>query len=245
MPMELDDKTSHPLNGQAFQPQTTHGEAVQALLPGQLAIDEGLVDETVADLNAAFDRGGLATIRALAIIVLDKMFRDEADRFLSDSEHHLSYIAVAQHPALAVSKSALWYAVAIESNLRVLGPESEKLSVSHHRRLVHVSAIAERRELAAQVLEQGLSVVKLEQLIAAREPRRPPDAPRLGRPPQPEPVKRFRQVDRAIALLKPDAAVTLAPDVAADLLAQGEVTQRALTAWLDALRGQVKVVRGD
>ncbi len=242
--MVLDDKTPHQPNNQGLQAQTTHDAATLALLPGQLAIDEGLVDETVADINAAFDRGGLTTLRALATIVLDKMFRDEAGRFLSDSEHHLSYIALAQHPALAVSKSALWYAVAIEGNIRALGPESEQLSVSHHRRLVHVRAIVARRALAAQVLEQGLSVVALERLIAAGEPSRPPDAPRLGRPPQPEPLKRFRQVDRAIAALKPDAVGALTPDVAAELLAQGEATQRTLTAWLDALRGQVQVVHG-
>ena len=37
----------------------------------------------------------------------------------------------------------------------------------------------------------------------------------------------------------------LAPDVAADLLAQGEATQRTLTAWPDALRVQIQVVRGE
>ena len=92
---------------------------------------------------------------------------------------------------------------------------------------------------------QHLSVVELEQLIAAREPSRPPDAPRLRRPPQLEPLKRFRQFDRAIASLKPAAVVPPTPDVAADLLAQGEAKQRTSTAWLDALCSQVQLADGE
>ena len=210
-----------------------------AALPGQTSVDAGLIDETVADINAAMDRGGLATMRVVAAILLDKMFRDEAGRFFDHADSHVSYQALAQHPNLNASKSALWYAVAIEDNFRVLGAAAAGLGLSHHKRLAHVSALETRRALAELVVRDALSVVALEQLIAQTQPVRPADAPRLGRPPQPAPVKRFHQVDRAIASLQSESLGAIGVDTAAELLARAEASQLALTTWIEALRQRV------
>ncbi len=62
-------------------------------LPGQSAVDLGLVAETLAEVNAAYERGALTTGRSLAAIVLDKMFRDDVRRFLAEAEDHESYVS--------------------------------------------------------------------------------------------------------------------------------------------------------
>lgn len=66
---------------------------------------------------------------------------------------HASYLALAAHPELKVSKSALWYAVAGEDNVRLLGDAGGCLGVSHHKRLVHVADPATRTALAGQAID--------------------------------------------------------------------------------------------
>nr|MBC8423214.1 hypothetical protein [bacterium] len=150
-------------------------------LPGQTDADPGLIEEALADINAAHDRGGLATMRAIATILLDKMFRDDARAFLETAHAHASFLALAGHPGLAVSKSALWYSVVIEDNFRLFGDLGDELTVSHHKRLSHVPDEDARVALARQVVERRWTVADLEAAIAAARPPRPADAP-AGRP---------------------------------------------------------------
>jgi hypothetical protein len=208
-------------------------------LPGQAQEDAGLIDETVAALNTIVERGGLATMRELARVVLDKMFRDDSDQFLHAEQSHASYRALLRHPDLRVSKSGLWYAVAVHRALQRLGSAGAQLSTSHLKRLVHVADDGARATLAAEAAGQGWSVEELEVAIAAREAPRPADAPRLGRPPLPLPVKRLAKVERAVVALAQEAgAAELDAEAARELLGRAEAAQRALAAWVEGLRAR-------
>ena len=134
--------------------------AMARALPGQTDADPGLIEEALADINAAHDRGGLATMRAIATILLDKMFRDDARAFLETAHAHASFLALAGHPGLAVSKSALWYSVVIEDNFRLFGDLGDELTVSHHKRLSHVPEEDARVALARQVVERRWTVAE-------------------------------------------------------------------------------------
>lgn len=219
-------------------PTTTH----LAPLPGQTSADPGLIDETVAELNAAVDRGGLATMRELARIVLDKMFRDDAASFLAADGTHASYLALVQHPDLRISKTGLWYAVAVDSFLRTHGEAAAGLTLTHLKRLVHVPDPARQQELVARALADSWTVATLESAIAQGEPDRPADAPRLGRPPLPPQVKRFAKVERAVRTLS-DAAPDesdLDDETAQELLSRAEAAQQALNGWIDVLRARLE-----
>ena len=219
----------------------TTTDAVLFQLPGQAREDKGLIDETVAELNAIVDRGGLATMRQLARIVLDRMFRDDADAFLRDEDSHASYRALLRHPDLRVSRTGLWYAVAIDKASQALGADGERLTAAHLKRLVHIANAEDRAALAAQAVRGGWNVETLEAAIAKRTPPRPVDAPRLGRPPQPLPVKRLAKVERALAALGAETAgaAELDAEAAQALLARAEAAQQALASWVAALRSRV------
>ena len=212
-----------------------------AKLPGQANEDAGLIDETVTELNAAVDRGGLTTMRELARIVLDKMFRDDAGAFLLSEGSHASYLALARHPDLRVSKTGIWYAIAIDALLRELGDVDDRLTLTHLKRLVHVPDPTRRRDLAAQVDTEGWSGMALEAEIARSQPARSANAPRIGRPPLPPQVKRFTKVERAVQTLREAAPddVDLDKTVARELLDRGEAAQQALAQWIQTLRSRV------
>ena len=166
------------------------------------------------------------------------MFRDDEANFLRSAEDHASYQALGAHPEPAVSKSALWYAVVIEDNFRLLGEAGARLGVSHHKRLVHVADPATRTAQAGQAIDAQWTVVDLEQAIAATQPVRPPDAPRIGRPPLAAPVKDFRRVQTAIAKLGDVGEVE--QDDAAALLARAEAAQVALGLWIGVLLARLE-----
>ena len=210
-------------------------------LPGQAQEDIGLIAETVEELNSIVDWGGLTTMRELARVVLDKMFRDDADTFLDAEGGHASYRALLRHPDLRVSKSGLWYAVAIDKALHQLGAVGEQLTSAQLKRLVHIADAGERLALASQAVSAGWTVEMLEGVIASREPTRPAEAPRLGRPPQPIPVKRLAKVERAVSDLQTEApsATELDGETARKLLERAEAAQQALATWVEALRSRV------
>ncbi|MBI5609728.1 MAG: hypothetical protein HY902_12720 [Deltaproteobacteria bacterium] len=209
-------------------------------LPGQSAEDPGLVAETLAEVNAAFESGALHTSRAIASVVLARMFHSDPRRFLAEGEEHASFQALLGSPDLQVGKAALWYALAIERNFALFPAASEHLTVSRHRRLVHVKDEAQRTQLAERAVAEGLTVVQLESAIAALQPPRPADWKPTGRPKLPEPVKGLTRVHAAIAKL--DADITgMSEDQVAELLSQAEAHKAALEQWIATVRGQLEV----
>ena len=212
-----------------------------AKLPGQTREDAGLIDETVAELNAAVDRGGLTTMRELARIVLDKMFRDDAGAFLRAEDSHASYLGLVRHPNLRVSRTGIWYAIAIDALLREFGGVGDRLTLTHLKRLVHVPDAALRQNLAERAGTEHWSVMMLEAEIERSQPARPADAPRIGRPPMPPQVKRFAKVERAVQSLREGALDDMELDEASvrELLGRADAAQQELAVWVQALRSRV------
>ena len=107
--------------------------------------------------------------------------------------------------------------------------------------LVHIADAGERLALASQAVSAGWTVEMLEGVIASREPTRPAEAPRLGRPPQPIPVNRLAKVEQAVSDLQTEApsATELDGETARKLLERAEAAQQALATWVEALRSRV------
>ena len=209
-------------------------------LPGQSAADPGLIAETLAEVNAAFEAGALNTGRSLANAVLTRMFHADPRRFLAESEQHASFQALLASPDLHVGKTALWYSLATERHFSLFPAAAAALSVSQHRRLVHVKDEALRTQLAERAVAEGQTVAQLEAAIAALQPPRPADSKPIGRPKLPEPVKSLSRVHTAIAKLDADIA-GMDEDQVAELLAQAEAHKAALEQWIAQVRGQLKV----
>jgi len=209
-------------------------------LPGQSAEDPGLVAETLAEVNAAFESGALNTSRAIAGVVLARMFHSDSRRFLAEGEQHASFQALLGSPDLPLGKSALWYALAVERNFSLFPSVAQSLTVSQHRRLVHVKDEAQRTQLAERAVAEGQTVAQLEGAIAALQPPRPADWKPTGRPKLPEPVKGLTRLHAAIAKLDADIA-GMNEDQVAELLSQAEAHKAALENWIATVRGQLEV----
>ncbi len=208
-------------------------------LPGQSAADEGLVAETLAEVNAALESGALQTGRQVAEAVLRRMFHSDPRRFLAEGEQHASFQALLASPDLHVGKTALWYSLAIERNFALFPNAAPILTVSQHRRLVHVKDEAQRTQLAERAVAEGQTVAQLESAIAALQPPRPEGAKPMGRPKLPEPVKSLSRVHTAIAKLDADIA-GMDEDEVAELLSRAEAHKAALEQWIAQVRGQLE-----
>lgn len=65
-------------------------------LPGETVVDDGLVADVVARLNATLHRNGLETAKALGRIVLDAFFGGNPESFRSREKKHLSFRPTAR-----------------------------------------------------------------------------------------------------------------------------------------------------
>ncbi len=215
---------------------------VTAQLPGQATADVALVSQVVTAVNAAYEAGGLQTMRDIGKIVLERMFGGDIGRFHSVEKNHASYRALAGHPDLRVSASNLWYSVAIEDNFRLLGAAAEQLSASQHRRLVHVRDEFARIELARRTIEECLTIEKLEaEISASRQPAE--GQAKRGRPALPTIVKQFGAFRRTVGGLSQvgtEQLQSLDADAAAEMLREARVLQSSLTAWLDKLQAELE-----
>lgn len=176
-----------------------HDEWPAAVLPGEGVVEDELVRTAVAHINGIKRAAGLEAALAIGEYLLGTFFGGDLEAFHERQGAHLSYRALQRQADLEVSASSLWYSVALIEHLQLLpGEMKERLSLSHHRLLVGVKDVEQRRALAQRAAEEGLSRRALERevqrLHVARGERR------TGRPRLPAVVKAARRIDKAIEL---------------------------------------------
>jgi len=156
------------------------------------------VEAAVARINRVHRQQGIAWVRALGAAVVELFFDGDVTLLRLRGRRHRPLRAVARHPALEMSASTLWYALAIYEQLDQLPHHvGRALTVSHHRRLVPVRDHAVKLRLAEQAAEEGWSVRQLEAAVSAQRARETAGS-RAGRPPLPGFVKAIRRLPRAM-----------------------------------------------
>ena len=145
-------------------------------------VDENLVRQAVAGVNALVLREGLKATVKLGRYLLDTVLGGEAAGL--DGEGTPTWRALAAAPELRVAPSTLWFAVKTVEQLGLLSREvGRALSVSHHRELVAVDDVPRKRELARRAVEEGWTVRQLRAAI---------DGHTAPPPPPPDPIARVR-----------------------------------------------------
>lgn len=209
-------------------------------LPGELAVDDQLVQATVARLNLIYVSKGLETARLVGEALLASFFDDQLEVFEQRAPSHLSFRALAEHAQLRVSHSFLWYSVRLLPQLRALPEElATALPLSHHRLLLHVKDTQEKTELAQLAVERSLGKRELGEEIRKRRAGSESGA-RRGRKALPAFVKAFNTVRKAAQSidaeqLGPSDLRDFGVDQARDYLAEVEQTLEQLAR----LRGQL------
>ena len=133
------------------------GERPLAVLPGEAAVDETLVNQAVHDINAIYGAKGLETARAVGEYVLAKFFNGDLDYAEKKHGKHLSFTALAEHDDLAVGRTTLWYSVSMLGQLRQLPDDiAGSLPFSHHKLLLTVKDPAKKLELAKEAVTTGV-----------------------------------------------------------------------------------------
>ncbi len=174
-------------------------------LPGEAVIDDELVADVVARLNATLHRNGLETARTLGRIVLDAFFGGNPTNFRDREKGHLSFRQLAARDDLQMSHVALWNAVALVEQLEQLPPPiGNALSVSHHRVLLALHDPDTKRELAQQAVDEQLSKRALAERVRLARHNGDP-RPRGGRPPRPTFVKALKHLESALQVAGADS----------------------------------------
>ena len=173
-------------------PQT----ALVPSLPGEGAVDRGLVETAVRDINRLYVQKGLETARGVGEYLLNTFFEGDTETFEAREGGHASFRALSEHEDLRVSHSFLWYAVRLLPQLRVL-PErvASALPLSHHRLLLHVRDEKAKQKLAERAVQKGFGKRELEGEIRKLRRSASPGAVR-GRKPLPTFVKAFNRLQK-------------------------------------------------
>lgn len=209
-------------------------------LPGETGVDPRLLDDLVAAIRAASHDGGLEGALAVADVVLSRLFRGDLEAFRRSSRTHETFRALQAHPDLGMSRSALWYALAVREQITALPPAvALALPLAHHKVLLTVDGTVEKVALAERAVRENLSRRDLERIVRNQTPASV--VRKAGRPPLPAFVKGLRRVDQAVDLatsepLSPRELRRLGRDDVKGLLRSIE---RNLTA-LDRLKAELE-----
>ena len=197
----------------------TTGDAIM-VLPGEDAIDDVLVDQTVAEINRKYREGALETMHEIGTLIVGRFFDASTEAFRSKGRNHASFRALAERDDLDVSASTLWTSVKLVEHFELMGPElAGAISVSRHKVLAAVPDSEAKLQLAHQVADHSIGTV--EQLNAAvRAVAKPadPDKKKVGRPAVAPLLKKSNALDAML--------VELHRTDDAELLALGESDRR-------------------
>jgi len=206
-------------------------------LPGELALDQTMVDEAVGELGWLFLGRGLETALRVGNCALRRFFGGDYRAYRLRSSSHLSFRSLARRSDLAFSYSYLRNAVVLAGQVPQLPAElARSLSLSHHLALSPLLEPADRVELAREALREGLSSSKLRVRVRARTDQRR-RGPRKGRRPLPPGVGRLRRV---AASLREEPREPMASAVLAEHFTEHEL--RRLVAALERQLSELQAV---
>lgn len=181
-------------------PSATELAVPADLLPGEVEVDDGLLDDAVDELNRLYVIGGLQTALDMGSRILDLFFGGNVENYHEREKQHATYAALAEREDLKFSTSFLWYSVQVVEQLPALPPAAkEKLPLSHHRLLTHVKDGKTKKRLADKAITKGLSKRDLEVEIRKATKRQRTGATR-GRKPLPAFAKGVSKIKKAIEL---------------------------------------------
>lgn len=179
-------------------------------LPGEEQVDPDLVAVILARLEPLSRGQGLPTALAIADAVLDHLFAGDPARFRTRSHQHQTFRALQSDEALPLSRSSLWYALAVRDQHDQLPSDvADKLSLAHHKVLLRVKARHLKVEVARKAAKESLSKRDLERYIRRRVSKE--QVRGRGRPRLPAIVKGIRKVEQAtdLATSEPISATLL------------------------------------
>ncbi|MBW2257344.1 MAG: hypothetical protein JRI25_22490 [Deltaproteobacteria bacterium] len=209
-------------------------------LPGEIEVDPPLLEELLEELELHSRGQGLQTALAIADCVLGRLFKRDSGLLSSRSRNHETFKALQNDSSLPISKSSLWYALAVKHQYQQLPRSfSERLSLAQHKVLLRVKSVNLKVDLARRAIQEELSKRDLERLVRRRC--REDEVRGRGRPPLPAVVKGMRQLVKATDLatsepLSTDALRSLDQAGIAQLLQSLDQNIQALNALGSQLR---------
>lgn len=168
-------------------------EIVKAL-PGEYAVDAGLLDQVVQHVNNICAVKGLETAREVGEYVLGVFFDGDLEAFHSHGRKHMSLRELAKREDLHVSYAFVSRAVSIVDQLRLLPANiASALPYTHQTLLLPVRDETTKLRLAQEAVEQRLSKRELERAVekARKESK---GATKVGRPALPTFVKTLHKL---------------------------------------------------
>jgi len=234
--IEADDREHLEMAPSNDIPDTT----LVGTLPGEIEVDPPLLEELLEELELHSRGQGLQTALAIADCVLGRLFKRDSGLLSSRSRNHETFKALQNNASLPISKSSLWYALAVKHQYQQL-PRSfaEGLSLAQHKVLLRVKSVNLKVDLARRAIQEELSKRELERLVRRRC--REDEVRGRGRPPLPAVVKGMRQLVKATDLatsepLSTDALRSLDQAGIAQLLQSLDQNIQALNALGSQLR---------
>jgi hypothetical protein len=212
-------------------------------LPGAGKVSQALVNIAVDTINRLHRVKKFEAAKAIGEYLLQTFFEGKYENFHSHGRKHASFRALAERDDLSMSYVSLRNAVAFVEQLRLLPAKvANALPYSHHKLLLPVSTVEEKKELAEKAIDNDLSKRQLEEEV--RKTRAKAGRKRgPGRRPDPGFVRAFRRLEGLANMASADALspavfTVVAVEDAADLVkvaekhlaTLGEVVAKAKTS---------------
>ena len=192
-------KSVKPTSAQIVPPgEQKGGRAAAKEKAAEAPVDEALVDEAVAKINAIHVAKGLEAARETGEYIVQAFFGGSLEVSAGTAKKNPSFRALAEREDLNVSHSFLWYSVAVLGQLHQLPQKiGNALPMSHHRLLLPVKAAHAKVELATKAVESGLSKAAFAtEVKAVRKEEIDPN--RTGRPELPAWAKGIGSIRKAV-----------------------------------------------
>ena len=206
---------------------------LQVLTPGEVALDQNLLDEAVGTIRTLYATKGMDLVIEIGTYVLDTFFGGDAGAFHERGGEHATFRSLAHHEDMPVSFSWIYKAVAVVDQLRLL-PEATRqaLPFSHHVALLPIRDAKKKARLAERAMASNWPKRKLEDEVKKIRDQEK-DGRRVGRPPLPAFVKGFRQLTKAVdyaesEVVTDEVFATYRPEDARELLVQVDVAMERL-----------------
>jgi hypothetical protein len=175
-------------------------------MPGAGKLDQKLVDTAVVEINRLHREKKIEAVKAMGEFVVKTFFNDNFAHFHSHGRKHASFRALAKREDLSVGYVTIRNSVAFVEQLKMLPAKAAtELPASHHRLLLPVASVEDKKTLAAKAMVEGLSARDLEQEV--RKLRSKSGAKRgPGRRPDPAFVVACRHLTKVVAIVNREAA---------------------------------------